>query len=143
MQQTTTTLSLYIPRLLANVKQNKIKTTFHELNIGNVYYVDMHYRVNEKRNPYYFAFISITLYLTPEATEFYRSLLHNRIVNIIYDSQKGQYWEVKLHIEKENRYARPPSIELPVTDVNDYNTGLDNEYDILQREIFDIVLHRA
>ena len=147
---TTTTLNLYIPRILANVKQNRIKSTFHELNIGSIYYIDMHHRINENKNPYYFAFISIKLYLTQESAEFYQSLLEKRIVNIIYDSHKEQYWEVKLHIEKEQRQIQPlkPVFKyLSVTEYeecklsakqgdSDYRNGLDNEYELLQKEIF-------
>ena len=136
MQHDITTLNLYIPRVLSNVKQNKIKSTFHELNIGNVYYIDLHHRVNENKKPYCFAFITISLHLTKEATEFYRSLLNKRIVNIIYDSHKGQYWEVKLHVEKENRQI-PMKSDIIVVD---YKAGLESEYDLLEREIFDIVL---
>ena len=39
-------VSLYIPRVLGNIKQQKIKNTFHNLNIGKVFYIDMYKRVN-------------------------------------------------------------------------------------------------
>lgn len=134
MQETPSKVSLYIPRLLGSIKQQHIKNAFHELNIGNVYYIDMHYRVNEKSNPYYFAFLSMQPYKTKEGILFYNNIINGDKVRVIYDFEKFLYWEVKLHMQKENRFIDNKP------DVIDYTKGLEKEYDDIQREIFTTVL---
>jgi hypothetical protein len=55
-------INLYIPRILGNIKRNTIVNTFSNMNIGDIFYIDMYKKMNENNNPYYFAFISIKLY---------------------------------------------------------------------------------
>jgi hypothetical protein len=123
-------LSIYIPRVLGNIKQIQIKNTFHNLDIGNIFYIDMHNRVNENNNPYYFAFLSINLYNTEHAKEFYKQLLITGRTRVIYNESKQKYWEVKMHVEKE---VRRSDIECIVVD---YKKGLEEEYAVLEKEIF-------
>jgi hypothetical protein len=127
-----TTINLYIPRILGNVSNKKIKTVFHELAIGKIFYIDMHYRINENNKPYYFAFISVNLYDTYEAREFYKDIILYGIIKVTYDKEKNQYWEVKQNIERGLRF-----IETPL----EYRKGLEKEYDDLQKEIFYMLLH--
>lgn len=132
--EATRKVPLYIPRLLGNVKQQQLNSTFHELDIGQVFYVDMHNRVNENNNKYYFAFVSISLYDSKRASEFYQRLLHTGRTRIVYNEKKNQYWEVKLHVEKGLR----TNLILPSVKDNEkeYIKGLEEEYDELAKEIF-------
>lgn len=94
---------VYIPRILGNVNKNLINGTFDNLNIGKVFYIDVHNRVNENKNPYYFAFVMIQLYNTIEANTFYDSICENNIVRIFYDIEEAKFWEVKKHVELKDR----------------------------------------
>jgi hypothetical protein len=131
-------VSIYIPRLLCNINQQKIKNTFHSLNIGKVFYIDMYKRVNENNNHYYFAFLSLKLYDTGYAKSFYKKLISSDKIRLIYNECKQLYWEVKLHKEKKMRTK-----ELPlylIEDVEDYKKGLEEDYNELIKEIFHITL---
>jgi hypothetical protein len=98
-----TILNVYIPRMLGNINKKTVTDTFTELNIGNVFYIDMHKRVNENNNSYYFAFISLELYDTESAKNIKRILNRDGITRITYDTKNKQYWEVKQHIHREFR----------------------------------------
>ena len=47
-------LNIYIPRMLGTINKQIVIDTFHSLHIGCVNYIDMHKRVNENNNSYYF-----------------------------------------------------------------------------------------
>ena len=57
-------LDIYIPRMLGNITQKTIKESFHNLQIGKVFYIDMYKKINENGYPYYFAFLRLSLYDT-------------------------------------------------------------------------------
>ena len=61
------TIRMYIPRILGTTTTKDVVNTFKYLNIGNVFYIDMHKRVNENQNAYYFAFLIVNLFDTPES----------------------------------------------------------------------------
>jgi hypothetical protein len=94
---------IYIPRILGSVNKNLINGTFDNLKIGKVFYIDIHHRVNEKKNPYYFAFVMIQLYNTIESNTFYDSICGNNVVRIFYDIEEAKFWEVKKHVELKDR----------------------------------------
>jgi hypothetical protein len=94
---------IYIPRILGSVNKNFITTTFDNLKIGKVFYIDTHNRVNENKNHYYFAFVMIQLYNTNEAITFYNSLCENNVIRIFYDIEEAKFWEVKKHVEIKDR----------------------------------------
>ena len=96
-------LNVYIPRMLGTINKKIVTDTFTELNIGNVFYIDMHKRVNENKNSYYFAFISLELYDTDSAKNIKKVLNRDGITRITYDIRNKQYWEMKLHIKREMR----------------------------------------
>jgi hypothetical protein len=96
-------VKIYIPRILGNVNKNLIVKTFDILKIGKVFYIDIHNRVNENNNPYYFAFAMVQLYNTYEANVFYNSLFENNVVRIFYDIEEAKFWEVKKHVEIKDR----------------------------------------
>ena len=106
-------MKIYIPRILGGITSNMIIRVFDRLSIGNVYYVDMHRKVNENNRVYYFAFLEIELYDTSVAKRVLADLNSNIAVNLIYDKEAGYYWEVKRHVPKTERPNR--SSVMPVS----------------------------
>lgn len=96
-------LKIYIPRILGSVTQTTLRATFERLNIGKVSYVDMHRKINENKRVYYFAFIDIELYNTPNAKKIYELLDKNQLVKLVYDEEAAQYWEIKKYVAKDKR----------------------------------------
>ena len=96
-------INLYIPRILGNVKRNKIVSTFSNMNIGDIFYIDMYKKTNENNKPYYFAFISIKLYDNDVAKILEQTLNDKGVTRITYDYDKNHYWEVKKHIDRALR----------------------------------------
>ena len=80
-------LSIYIPRMLGTITKEIITDTFDSLHIGNVSYIDMHKRVNENNNSYYFAFITLELYDTDSAKNITKILNRDGITRITYDTK--------------------------------------------------------
>lgn len=96
-------IKIYIPRILGSVTQITLRTTFERLNIGKVFYVDMHRKINENKRVYYFAFLDIELYNTMIAKKIYELLNKNELVKLVYDEEAAQYWELKKHLPKNER----------------------------------------
>jgi len=105
-------INLYIPRILGNIKRNTIVNTFSNMNIGDIFYIDMYKKMNENNNPYYFAFISIKLYDNKNAENLEKTLNEKGSTRLIYDYGKNHYWEVKKHIDRSlrNRVPSPTSV---------------------------------
>lgn len=101
-------INLYIPRILGNIKRNTIVNTFSNMNIGDIFYIDMYKKMNENNNPYYFAFISIKLHNSKHAEKLEKILNEKGSTRLIYDYGKNHYWEVKKHIDRSMR-SRVPS----------------------------------
>jgi len=105
-------INLYIPRILGNIKRNTIVNTFSNMNIGDIFYIDMYKKINENNNPYYFAFISIKLYDNKNAENLEKTLNERGSTRLIYDYGKNHYWEVKKHIDRSlrDRVPSPTSV---------------------------------
>lgn len=110
-------LNIYIPRMLGSVTKKTIQDSFNALGIGRVDEIDMVYKVNENHNAYYFAFIKIAPYNTPQSAALQRNLNKNKYIRFTYDEEAGQYWEIKKYIPRDQRGLhredvsanRPPS----------------------------------
>lgn len=111
----TNVLNVYIPRMLGTVTKEIITDTFDSLHIGNVSYIDMHKRVNENNNSYYFAFISLELYDSDSAKNIKKILNRDGITRITYDTKNKQYWEVKQHIQRELRVKEKENMTIGFT----------------------------
>ena len=107
-------VKIYIPRILGSVTQKMLCNTFERLNIGKVFYVDMHRKVNENNRIYYFAFLDIELYNTSAAKNLYQLLNKNQLIKLVYDEEAAQYWELKKHIPRTERPANISSSVMPV-----------------------------
>lgn len=103
-------MKIYIPRILGGINSKMLKNTFHRLSIGDAYYIDMHRKVNENNHVYYFAFLEIKLYDTPAANSLLTRLNNSRSVNLTYDEEAGQYWELKKHVRKNERKQQQESM---------------------------------
>ena len=96
-------LNIYIPRILGTVTKKTIQDSFNTLGIGQVDEIDMVYKVNENRNAYYFAFIKISPYNTPQSAALQTDLNKNKYIRFTYDEEAGQYWEIKKYIPRDQR----------------------------------------
>ena len=104
-----TIMKIYIPRILGGITSKMLKNTFHRLTIGDAYYIDMHRKVNENNHVYYFAFLEIEMYDTVAANSLLTRLNNSRSVNLTYDEEAGQYWELKMHVPKNERKQQQES----------------------------------
>ena len=89
--------------MLGTVTKKTIQDSFNALGIGRVDEIDMVYKVNENRNAYYFAFIKIAPYNTPQSAALQRNLNKNKYIRFTYDEEAGQYWEIKKYIPRDQR----------------------------------------
>ena len=96
-------LSIYIPRILGSVNKQVIYDTFDRMGIGNVIELDIVYKINENHNAYYFAFIKINPYNTPQSAALQYKLNYAKQTQLVYDEEAGQYWEIKNYIPREQR----------------------------------------
>ncbi len=99
-------LSIYIPRMLGTVKKKTVYDVFNHMGIGRVTELDMVYKINENHNAYYFAFIKISPYDTPQFTALQHELNKNEQLQLNYDEEAGQYWEVKKYIPRGQRTTK-------------------------------------
>jgi hypothetical protein len=143
----TKSIEIYIPRILGKIKQNDITEIFHNYGIGYITYIDMHYKINENKKPYYFAFLSLELYDDDYANYIYYKIMYENLFKFNYDLDTDNYWELKKHIPIDKRTKNKNEIknqihvkEIPPYSINyadafDKNT-LEEEYEELQREIY-------
>jgi len=101
-----TTINIFIPRILANISEDYIKSVFLEMNIGNITYIDLHTRFNELNYRYSFAFITVQLFDTDMAHSILYKMNSYGRAHIPYDDRN--YWEIKYFIPKEQRNTIAP-----------------------------------
>lgn len=91
---------LFIPRILPNVSKKQLVDRFAELHIGRVTHIHSKYRVNEKKNEYWFAFIRITPWNTEEGYRFWNQVVVCKETIPLEYFEKGVskylYWEIQL-----------------------------------------------
>jgi len=107
-------LSIYIPRMLGSVNKKTVHEAFKSMGIGSVTELDMIYKLNENRNPYYFAFLKINPYNTPQSNALQYELNKNKESHLVYDEEAGQYWEIKKYIPREQRNQENVSNKHPI-----------------------------
>ena len=69
--------------------------------------VDMFHRRNNYNHEYYFSFITLQLFKTDDAAAFYKKLLKLGKLNLIYDEETANYWEVKQYVPRDERPTMP------------------------------------
>jgi len=107
------TIQIYIPRILGSVTKSEILSVFRRMDIGDVTDIDMKYKINENNNRYYYAFISIKLYATQQATKFKNNVREYGMIRLLYDEEAAQYWEVKHHVDRNKRVNLPDIKNVP------------------------------
>jgi hypothetical protein len=132
-------INIYIPRILGKIKQNDIIEIFHNYGIGLITYIDMHYKLNENKKPYYFAFMSIDLYDTDFANYIYYKIMYENIYKFNYDNKTNNYWELKKHIPINKRIKTNDIHIDTIVYMEAFNKNtLEEEYEDLQRELYSI-----
>ena len=150
-----TTIDIYIPRILGSVKKSEILSVFPRMDIGDVTNIDMKYRINENRNGYYYAFITIKLYSSDRATTFKSNVYEYGMIRLLYDEEAAQYWEIKHHIDRNKRTNLPTLTNVPffrystlLTKHNKENESQiinkpynmwDNSFEILSKPVGDLL----
>jgi hypothetical protein len=125
-------IRMYIPRILGTTTSKDVVNTFNQMNIGNVFYIDMHKRVNENRNAYYFAFLIVNLFDTPESNQIENVLNNTGITRLYYNEEKKKYWEIKKHIDSKER-SRTPS---PTSVVKSYYfDNVNNNWNTISKPV--------
>ena len=131
-----TTIDIYIPRMLGSVTETEVLSVFPRMDIGKVTNIDMKYRINENKNKYYYAFITIKLYSTDRATNFKNSVCKHGMIRLLYDEEAAQYWEVKHHVDKNKRANLPTLTNVPFFRYSTLttNTNTNNKENLPQNE---------
>jgi len=97
-----------------------IHDAFNRMGIGRVTELDMVYKINENYNAYYFAFIKISPYNTPQSADLQYELNKNKHTNLVYDEEAGQYWVINKYIPREQRNnynTNSPQYNDPIIDL--------------------------
>jgi hypothetical protein len=91
---------LFIPRILPNVSKKQLVDRFAELHIGRITHIQSKYRVNEKKNEYWFAFLTISMWNTSEGCRFWNEVVvcKETICMDYFEPgvTKHLYWEIQL-----------------------------------------------
>jgi hypothetical protein len=120
---------LFIPRLLPNVSKEFITDYFMDNKIGIVIDINAKYRVNEKNNRYWFAFISVQFLDTPYGRDTYTDIVKKeKTIFMTYNKTENKYWEISIRdrdrqnvLNKENNPITPPILvnaNQPLVNVN-------------------------
>ena len=147
-------IDIYIPRILGDVSQTCVKSSFYNLNIGKVIDLDMRRKINENGYVYYIAFIKLELFDTPASKQMVSLLKTRGIMHFIYDEEDCQYWEIKMYIPKSMRIKEDikkeinsivsTAISTQIKNLENLKTYfayddksvIEKEYDDMQREIY-------
>lgn len=91
---------LFIPRILPNVSKKQLVDRFAELHIGRITHIQSKYRVNEKKNEYWFAFLTVSMWNTAEGCRFWNAVVvcKETICMDYFEPgiTKHLYWEIQL-----------------------------------------------
>ena len=107
---------LFIPRLLPNVSKEFITDYFMDNKIGIVTDINAKYRVNEKQNRYWFAFLSVQFLDTTYGRDAYADIVKKeKTIFMTYNKTENKYWEISIRdrdrqkvLNKENNPITPP-----------------------------------
>lgn len=103
----TKSVILFIPRLLPNITKGFISEYFKENKIGVITEIKEKHRVNENKNKYWFAFLTVNFVDTPYGREMYERILEKEeTVNMIYNKTEGKYWEISIRSQDKGLYKK-------------------------------------
>jgi len=115
----TTPAILFIPRLLPNISKQYICDYFKSNKIGIVTDINAKHRVNENKNKYWFAFVSVQFFDTSYGEKMYQKIIEKeKTAYMYYDEMQGKYWEISIRAQDRKKHmnvnvATEPDI--PVT----------------------------
>mgnify|MGYP001194306744 FL=1 len=98
-----TSINIYIPRILGSVKKSEVIETFKHKDNDKVTNIDMIKKINEKKNKYYYAFITLKLFDTIRSENFKNSIYKHHMIRLLYDEEAAQYWQIKLKTDRLER----------------------------------------
>lgn len=107
----TTPVNLFIPRLLPNISKKYIIDYFKYKKIGIVTNINAKHRVNEKQNPYWFAFVSVQFFDTDYGKEMYDIIVEKeKTAYMTYNETEGKYWEISVRSQdrRDNISVKKP-----------------------------------
>jgi len=113
-------LQLYIPHISNNITRSIIAYYFRNENIGDIVKANMYNKISSGQ-PYFVAVMTINLYNTNRAKEFYTKLKLEGAYKFIYDEEATYYWFIKLY-DKHSLYEKNNDDIMPV---NKQNIPLD------------------
>jgi hypothetical protein len=98
---------LFIPRLLPNITKGFISEYFKENKIGVITDIKDKHRVNENKNKYWFAFLTVYFVDTPNGREMYERILEKEeTVYMTYNKSEGKYWEISIRSQDRGLYKK-------------------------------------
>jgi hypothetical protein len=110
--------NIFIPHMKSYISKQKIKYTFKEMGIGNVFYLDLRRRGGKNNNVYSFAFIQVELFNNENADTIMSNIDATGRHPLHYDGDKN-YWELKSYIARESRSSKSKETnEIPDTIVH-------------------------
>lgn len=115
-----TQLQLYIPYVSNNITRSIISYYFRNEDIGDIVKANMYGKINNGQ-PYFVAVMTIKLYNTYKAQEFYTKLHVEGGYKFIYDEEAMHYWLVKLY----NKYNVQQKNNDDIMPVNNENIPID------------------
>ena len=100
-------VTLFIPRILPSVHQTHITDHFIKEKIGYCSNIKEKHRINAKGFKYWFAFITIQFFDTPNARIFYQKVIEEeKVMSMEYFDEvlgKIRHWEISLrNLEKKS-----------------------------------------
>lgn len=141
-------VTLFIPRILPSVNQTHIKDQFLKEKIGYCSKIKAKNRINENGFRYWFAFITIQFFDTPNAHMFYQKVVEeDKMISMEYmDQRLGQprYWDISLrNLDKKANLRKRERME-PLEEGEIYETCFGEEerkeiyedYLEIERDIF-------
>ena len=113
--------TVFIPRVFANIREDRIIKVFHDLDIGNVGKVDLVKRTNKQGKSFNMAFIHFDeLYQNEPANEFHRDILEDKKSKVVYEDP--WFWLVLPFEEKEQNSTTPqlntPQLNIPQLNIS-------------------------
>jgi len=118
--------TVFIPRVFANIREDRITKVFHDLDIGNVGKVDLVKRTNKQGKSFNMAFIHFDeLYHSDSANEFHRDISEDKKSKVVYEDP--WFWLVLPFEEKEQNSTTPqlntPQLNTPQLNTPQLNTS--------------------
>jgi hypothetical protein len=112
--------TVFIPRVFANIREDRIIKIFHDLDIGNVGKVDLVKKTNKQGKSFNMAFIHFDeLYHSDSANEFHRDISEDKKSKVVYEDP--WFWLV-LPFEEKEQNSTTPQLNIPQLNTPQLNT---------------------